>query len=433
MDTTLGIRRRVVVVARLGSLSDPRTILISYLGRRRSSERLEYVRRVRRVGAFLRKYGFDVLIALAAIDMALEVAIRYGAPTGPTTPRWFAVPATTLIVLPLLARRRFPFAAPAAVWVLAAVLSFVDGRLVGFTTTASIAGLVAAFLLGNLSDRAQARVGLVVVLGGAAILMYNNPSHTTGELVIVPAMFLIGWLAGFALHQRAEQAEEAEDRAARAERERAVAARIAVAEERARIARELHDIVAHSVSVMVLQVGAVRHRLPQSLTEDKDALMDVEKAGRGALAEMRRLLGAMQDGEEVELAPQPGLDNLDALVERVGRAGLPVRLKIEGEAIPLPRAVDLSAYRIVQEGLTNSLKHAEASRADVTVRYGAQDVELEVRDDGVGTSSSDGLGHGLVGIRERVKIYGGEMSAAAAGPAGGFVLTARLPLEGQRA
>ena len=315
---------------------------------------------------------------------------------------------------------------------LAAVLSFVDGRLVGFTTTASIAGLVAAFLLGNLPDRTQARVGLVVVLGGAAILMYNNPSHTTGELVIVPAMFLIGWLAGFALRQRAEQAEEAEDRAARAERERAAATRIAVAEERARIARELHDIVAHSVSVMVLQVGAVRHRLPQSLTEDKDALMDVEKAGRGALAEMRRLLGAMHDGEDVELAPQPGLDSLDALVERVGRAGLPVRLQVEGEAVPLPRAVDLSAYRIVQEGLTNSLKHAEASRADVTVRYGAKDVELEVRDDGVGTSSSDGLGHGLVGIRERVKIYGGEMSAGA-GPDGGFVLTARLPLEGQRA
>jgi signal transduction histidine kinase len=384
------------------------------------------------VGAFLRRYGLDVLIVIAAIEMALEVAIRYGAPTGPTSPKWFAVPATALIVLPLLARRRFPFAAPAAVWVVAAVLSLVDGRLVVFTATATVAGLVAAFLLGNLADRTQARVGLVVVLAGAAILMYNNPSHTTGDLVIVPAMFFVGWLAGFALRQRAAQAEEAEDRAARAERERAVATRIAVAEERARIARELHDVVAHSVSVMVLQVGAVRHRLPQSLREDKDALMDVEKAGRGALTEMRHLLSAMHDGQDVELAPQPGLDSLDSLVEQVGRAGLPVRLQVEGEAVTLPRAVDLSAYRIVQEGLTNSLKHANASRAEVTVRYGAEDLELEVRDDGVGTSSSDGLGHGLVGIRERVKIYGGEMSAGA-GPAGGFVLTASLPLEGQRA
>jgi signal transduction histidine kinase len=432
MITTLGRRACDGVVARLDSHSDSCTILISYLGRRRSSDRLEYVQRVRRVGAFLRKYGFDVLIVIMAIDMALETAIRYGAPNGPTSPRWFAVPAAALIALPLLARRRFPFAAPVALWVVAVMLSFVDGRLVPSTTAATVAGLVAAFLLGNLPDRAQARAGLVVVLGAAAILMYNDPIHTTGELVIVPAMFFVGWLAGFALRQRAAQAEEAEDRAARAERERAAATRIAVAEERARIARELHDVVAHSVSVMVLQVGAVRHRLPQSLSEDREALKDVEAAGRGALAEMRRLLGAMHEGQDAELAPQPGLDSLDALVERVDRAGLPVRLHVVGEAVPLPRAVDLSAYRIVQEGLTNSLKHAKASHADITVRYGAQDVELEVRDDGVGTSSSDGLGHGLVGIRERVKIYGGDMSAAV-GPEGGFVLTARLPLEGQRA
>jgi signal transduction histidine kinase len=386
---------------------------------------------VRQVGAFLRKYGLDLLIVIMAIEMALETAIRYGAPNGPTAPRWFAAPAAALIALPLLLRRRFPFAAPAGVWAVAAVLSFVDGRLVVFTTAATVAGLVAAYLLGNLPDRTQARVGLVVTLASAAILMYNNPTHTTGELVIVPAMFFVGWLAGFALRQRAAQAEEAEDRAVRAERERAVAARIAVAEERARIARELHDVVAHSVSVMVLQVGAVRHRLPDALREDKDALMDVEKAGRSALAEMRRLLGAMHDGEDAELAPQPGLDNLDDLVERVGRAGLPVRLQVEGDAVPLPRAVDLSAYRIVQEGLTNSLKHANASRADVTVRYGKEDLEVEVRDDGVGSSSSDGLGHGLVGIRERVKIYGGDMSAGP-GKEGGFALTARLPLEAQR-
>jgi signal transduction histidine kinase len=407
-------------------------ILISYLSRRRPRIGLEYVRGVRRVGDFLRKYALDVLIVIMAVEMALEVAIRYGAPNGPTSPRWFAVPAAALIALPLLAWRRFPFAAPAALWVLAAVLSFVDGRLVPFTTAATVAGLVAAFLLGNLPDRTQARVGLVVVLVAPAILMYNNPSHTTGELVVVPALFFVGWLAGFALRQRAAQVAEAEDRAARAERERAAAARIAVAEERGRIARELHDVVAHAVSVMVLQVGAVRHRLPPSLAEDKDALTDVERTGRAALTEMRRLLGAMHDGEDAELAPQPGLDSLDDLVKRVGRAGLPVLLQIEGDAVPLPRAVDLSAYRIVQEGLTNSLKHAQASRAEVTVRYGAEDLELEVRDDGVGTSSSDGLGHGLVGIQERVKIYGGEMSAGA-GSKAGFVLTARLPLEGQRA
>ena len=204
-----------------------------------------------------------------------------------------------------------------------------------------------------------------------------------------------------------------------------------MAEERARIARELHDVVAHAVSVMVLQVGAVRHKLPAELAADSDALKDVEQAGRSALAEMRRLLGAMHDGEDADLAPQPGLDSLDALIERVGRAGLPVRLQVEGDAVPLPRAVDLSAYRIVQEGLTNSLKHANASQADVTVRYGPESVQLEVRDDGVGAGTSDGLGHGLVGVRERVKIYGGEMDAGTA-PEGGFVLRARLPVEGRR-
>ena len=181
---------------------------------------------------------------------------------------------------------------------------------------------------------------------------------------------------------------------------------------------------------MVLQVGAVRHRLPPDLTEDTGALKAVERAGRSALAEMRRLLGAMHDdGRDVELAPQPGLDNLDALVDKVRLAGLPVRVHVEGDPRPLPRAIDLSAYRIVQEGLTNSLKHARARHAEVTVRYGLEGVQLEVRDDGAGATTSDGLGRGLVGIRERVKIYGGEMAAGAA-PEGGFVLSAHLPLIG---
>ena len=380
------------------------------------------------LGPLVRRYGFDALIILAALVVALEAAFRDGADP-PTTTRWFTVPALALIVLPLLLRHRFPFAAPAAVWVIAAACSVIDGRLVVFSVLSSVAGMVAAFLLGNLRDDTQARIGLVIVVAGAATVIYNNPRHAPGELVFVPVLFGIGWLAGYALRERAVQAEEAEERALQAERQRESAARIAVAEERARIARELHDVVAHAVSVMVLPVGAVRHRLPEELAEDKDALTDVEQAGRAALAEMRRLLGAMHDGEDADLAPQPGLDSLDALVERVGRAGLPVRLQVEGDAVPLPRAVDLSAYRIVQEGLTNSLKHANASRADVTVRYGSHDVELEVRDDGVGTTKTDGLGHGLVGVRERVKIYGGEMNAGTA-PDGGFVLSARLPVGG---
>jgi len=377
-----------------------------------------------------RRYGFDVLIILAAIVGGLVVALRDETARTPTTPLWFTVPAVALLPLPLLARRGYPFAAPAAVWLVAAALSFVDGRLIPYTLTASVTGMAAAFLLGSLRSEKEGRIGLAVVLGGAAMIAYNTPDATAGEYVFTPLLFGIGWLAGFAVHERAAQAEEAEDRARRAEREREAAARLAVAEERARIARELHDIVAHAVSVMVLQVGAVRHKLPAELEEDQGALRDVEQAGRSALAEMRRLLGAMRsDGEGVDLAPQPGLGSLDALLEQIDRTGLAVELHVDGEPFQLPRAIDLSAYRIVQEGLTNAVKHARASRVDVTVSYAPDAVRLEVRDDGSGLADGNSPGFGLVGIRERVKIYGGEMSAGRL-PEGGFVLTTRLPITG---
>jgi signal transduction histidine kinase len=179
---------------------------------------------------------------------------------------------------------------------------------------------------------------------------------------------------------------------------------------------------------MVLQVGAVRHRLPAERAEDRDALTGVERAGRGALAEMRHLLDAMRDdGEDVELGPQPGIDRLDALLQDVDRAGLPVRLRIDGESVSLPRGIDISAYRIVQEGLTNALKHAHATRAEVALGYAKDELRIEVSDNGQGSAAPNGGGHGLIGIRERVKLYGGEMTAGTAN-GGGFVVRARLPL-----
>jgi signal transduction histidine kinase len=399
---------------------------------------------VSRIRSVAREYWFELLIAVLAIAGMLELVIGRDLPGAPTTSLWFSVPAVAILVLPLFARRRFPFAAPAAYWLMAAALSFIDGLLVPFIGSLGVVGLATAFLLGNLREDRQAGVGLAIVLGSIVVVVSNIPgSQSASDLVFIPLRFVVGWVAGYALRQRAEQAEAAEMRATLAERdreaaemratlaerEREAAARIAVAEERARIARELHDIVAHAMSVMVLQIGAVRHKLPEALEEDREALGRVEQAGRTALTEMRRLLGAMRsDGDGLELVPQPGLDALDSLVEDVSRAGLPVRLHVDGERVPLPRAIDLSAYRIVQEGLTNALKHAHASHADVTVRYLPDELELNVADDGEGPATTNGHGHGLVGIRERVNIYGGEMSAGAA-PAGGFVLSARLPVD----
>jgi signal transduction histidine kinase len=392
---------------------------------------VKYVHGMSRIASVPRKYWFDLLIALLAIAAMLEVVVGRNSPGAPKS-LWFALPAIVIMVLPIFARRRFPFGAPVAYWVLAVAVSFIDWRVIPFAVSLFVVGLAAAFLLGNLRNAYQAGIGLAIAVAGSAIVTYNISGHSVDELVFIPLEFAVAWVAGFALRERVEQVEAAEMRAALAEQQRDAAARIAVAEERARIARELHDVVAHAVSVMVLQVGAVRHKLPDALAEDRDALGDVERAGRTALAEMRQLLAAMRrDGDEAELLPQPGLDGLDSLLEKVRRAGLPVDLHVDGDAAPLPRGIDLSAYRIVQEGLTNALKHARAADADVTVRYRPHELEIEVRDDGPGGAANDGLGHGLVGIRERVKIYGGEVTAGSEN-GGGFVLRARLPLNGGR-
>ena len=384
-----------------------------------------------RLRAFLAARGVDAVIVIIALAGTVGTLAR------PDRDRpdndllvGLEAAAVGVMILGLLLRRRAPFVVPAGTWLVSAGLSFLDGRLIVGQAPISIAGMIAAVLLGNLREARKARAGLVVVVVCAMTIIYNDPTHSVGSLFFVPVLFAVGWLVGFALHERAEQTEAAEQRAAQAERERENAARLAVAEERARIARELHDVVAHAVSVMVLQVGAVRHRMPQGAA-DREALHNVEHAGRTALAEMRRLLGAMRrDDDELDLTPQPGLDMLPALMEDVRAAGLDVRLQVDGQPRALSRGLDLSAYRILQEGLTNVLKHAHAQVAYVRVHYDVTQLELEVRDDGRGPTTSDGLGHGLVGIGERVKIYGGELTAGGT-DAGGFALNVRLPLDGR--
>jgi signal transduction histidine kinase len=210
------------------------------------------------------------------------------------------------------------------------------------------------------------------------------------------------------------------------------AAEHAIAEERARIARELHDVVAHAISVIVLQARGGRRLLDTEPEQTRVALDTIERSGQQALAEMRRLLGMLRESDEqLALAPQPSLSHLDGLLEKVRAAGLPVELAVEGNPVELPPGIDLSAYRIVQEALTNALKHAGPARARVRLCYEPGGLEVEVADDGAGSVNGDGGGHGLAGIRERVAVYGGELEAGQRSE-GGYALRARLPYASKR-
>jgi signal transduction histidine kinase len=253
------------------------------------------------------------------------------------------------------------------------------------------------------------------------------------EDVVGERLFLGGvWLLGRWVRQRRRRTEDLEEHAAVLEADRDARARAAVADERARIAREMHDSVAHSVSVMVLQAGAAEQVLAVAPERARASLLTIQDTGREAIVELRRMLGVLRDSAvETSRDPQPSVDRLGALVEHVRTAGLTVELKVEGEPRPLPPGVDRSAYRIVQEALTNTLKHAGPARACVTLRYRAQALELEVLDDGRGAPNVDGGGFGLVGMRERAALYGGALDAGPR-PGGGYALRARLPLERAR-
>jgi signal transduction histidine kinase len=386
----------------------------------------------RRAWPLVRRYGFDVLVLLAALEISLELAFgRANNKHAPTGSLWLLIPIALPIVLPLLARKRFPFGAPAAVFIYCAGISFFEHRLVTFPFGVFLAVLTSSFLFGMLPERRQGVSGLAIGLGAAAIVNHNDPNGGTGGFFWIGILFVIVWLAGYALGAKLTQYRQVEERAERLEREREERARAAVAEERARIARELHDVVGHSVSVMTVQASGVRRLLLPEQEREREALLIVEQTGREALAEMRRLVDVLRRPEESPaLAPQPSLEHLDKLVDQVRESGLTVDLKVEGDVAKLPASVDLAAYRLVQEGLTNTLKHAQAHRAEVLVRYGNGEVELVVADDGNGIGGGDGGGHGLVGLRERIAVCGGQLET---GPrtGGGYEVRARLPMNGE--
>ncbi len=331
-----------------------------------------------------------------------------------------------LMTVPLAWRRRSPLVSTALVMgaVAAAQRPPTDLHLI----LAAI--LVVMFSLGTFAYGRVAIAGLafaLVAMATSIALMSagKSPSDLLRDAASVATVVAVPFAVGRVLRGRELRLVESEERAWRLELERDAKALRAVSEERARIARELHDVVAHGVSVMVIQAGAAAEVLSRDPDSARGALVAIQDTGRQALADLRRMLGLVREGDPIGLEPRPGLGQLDPLLGQVRTAGVPVEIEVRGTPRELPAGVDVSAYRIVQEALTNVLKHAGPARARVIVAYGPDAVELEVVDDGRGPQN--GQGHGLVGMRERVALYGGTLEAGPAGPRG-FRVRARLPL-----
>jgi signal transduction histidine kinase len=371
----------------------------------------------------LRGHVFDALVVLLAVIAEIKVWVAPG-----EGPKAVFIVGSLLWTLPLLLRHRAPFAAPVFTFAVQAGSAFADPTL-GAETTAVAALLLAFWVVGGYNERGQAIAGAAI--GFASIAVVARVDVTLGLEEAVTAIVFGGVVSAiaYALQRRGKRAAELEDRAARLERERDARERAAVAEERRRIARELHDVVAHSVTLMTVQAGAARLLLAEEPKRAREPILSVEETGRQALADMRRLLGVLQTEKgEPALAPQPGLARIDPLLAQARTAGLPVELTIEGERQALPPGVDLAAYRIVQEALTNARKHAGPARAQVALSYKGEVLELEVTDDGRAAPGGGDGGHGLIGMRERVALYGGTLEAGPR-PAGGYAVRARLPLE----
>jgi signal transduction histidine kinase len=381
---------------------------------------------VRAVIERIRRQTFEALVLTFAVAGVVEALVADN-----VHPRLLVALLALGWTLPFLFRRRHPFVAPLVVCaVLSALALVVSESALTSLTMPFVAALAAAVSLGLVPDRRQAIAGWAAIIGTAAVVDSNSASSYS-DFFWTALILTLAWFFGSALGTRTEQARELRERVEAAELERLLATERATVEERARIARELHDVVAHSVSVMVVQVSGVRRLLQGDQTREREALLSVEQTGRQALTEMRRMLGVMRSREEApaSLAPQPSLQHLDRLIAQIEEAGLPVTLRVEGDRRELSPGVDLSAYRIVQEGLTNALKHAKGANAEVVVRYVDSCVELEIADDGPGIGETDGQGHGLVGMRERAALYGGTLETATR-DGGGFVLRAQLPVEG---
>jgi signal transduction histidine kinase len=385
----------------------------------------------------------DGLIALFLSVLALLNLWLAWERTQPV-PLAVAVGLTLLIILPLTLRRRFPLVLLLVMTALLVLYRNLDIPEGSFTAYALMLALFGAGAYGHRRWRTWARgVSMVAVAVDLTYLVFfageswSFPVSTVllRTLVLLLNLFLFGaaWWIGDVWRSRREREMELKERTVQLVHEREENARRAVLDERVRIARELHDVVAHHVSVMGIQAGAARRVMERQPEKAQEALSMIESSSRQAVAELHRLLGFLRrDSQTDGLTPQPGLRQLDSLINEVREAGLEVRVEVEGEARPLPSGVDTSAYRIVQEALTNTLKHAGPTRASVTIRYQSRAVELEIVDGGRGLPPQGGQevnGRGIIGMRERAYLHGGEFESGNV-PEGGFLVRVRLPLDG---
>lgn len=373
----------------------------------------------------------DVALAAALLIASLADQLKGGTGSGWGGPRALQIVLAFAISVPFLWRRSHaPLVVVVVVIASLVSVALVEPRQAAFEPFLAL--VLAFYSVGAHTEERRAVATLLIAIPAgvvAGVLAAHFGWSKTGNSLPTVVWITTAWIVGRIIRSWRGRAVALEHANRILEEQRELQAQAAVAVERGRIARELHDVIAHNISMIVVQAGAAARVLEGEQPNVRKALETIETTGRETVDEMRRLLGVLRRADDGQaLAPQPGLAALDALVAQVREAGLPVDLQIEGTPLPLPPGLDLSAYRIAQEGLTNALKHAGAARASVKLTYARDTVEIEIRDDGAGSGGAGGTGHGLVGMRERVALWGGKLHV---GPErGGWVVRASLPRGG---
>ena len=344
-------------------------------------------------------------------------------------PSWAQATLTVVWTVPLIWRRRWPVPVLAVVIFVGPTIQLVNEQ--GGINSYALSAILAAYTVGRELDPPLSWWGPALTVGynWIAVVVLRG---LLSDLVFTALLYGGAWAVGHAIRRRDLQVDEFAQETEELRRSHAERERRAVAEERVRIARELHDIVSHSISVITIQTQAVRRRLSPQNAPEIDDLRTIETTARQAMAEMRRLLGVLRtDGDPVALAPQPGLDELERLVAETRSVGVPVDLEVLGDPVPLTPGVDLAAYRVVQEALTNVRKHAAGAHTTVLVRYSPGSLEVQVDNETAAPVDMRSGGRGLAGMRERVTLYGGTLDVGLSD--GRFRVKARLPLQSTEA